>query len=121
CAGFQIKGYNGNDPEEDNEQPVLLAADMPAWYHDVCVLRSEVHRWAHVFALLSGLRLKEFSTLKWEQIDVGNRVARVRVKGGHWYNMPLSRPLLHVLQRARDAGRRLHGENARTYVFPSSV
>ena len=57
-------------------------------------------------------------------MDVARRVLHFPdPKGGtrRAFDMPLSRPMLRCLWRARKAGRFLHGRAAETYIFPAAT
>jgi hypothetical protein len=112
CRGIKMEDLS-------KEQPAMLSAELPDWYRCVRALPEAVHQEAHIFGLLSGLRPTEVLNLEWKNLDVKARVFKqTKVKTG-LYNMPLSKPMLRCLWRARRAGRKTFSENAKTWVFPS--
>lgn len=70
----------------------LTAAEEARLFHH---LRADLHAMAR-FALRSGWRLQEVLLLTWSDIDLGNRTARTRVKGGRTISRPLSREMLAI-------------------------
>jgi hypothetical protein len=96
---------------------------MKDWWEKVQKIRNEVERWALLFCLLSSLRRGSLESLAWENLRRPVLKARcIRIpapKGGEEkaFDLVLSRPMLRVLWRARNASRRIHAENAKTWVF----
>lgn len=64
------------------------------------------------FAILSGLRLGSLVSLTWPDIDLDGRQMRVRIKGGHWHEQPLTGEMVALL--AGERGR--HDRAVFTYV-----
>lgn len=77
----------------------------------------------HLLCLLSGSRPDAIARARWEHVDVARRALHIpSPKGGpsRAFDIPLSRPMLACLARARRAGRVLHPESrARAWVFPA--
>jgi integrase len=97
--------------------------DMPEWgemfyavptqdprelYHDqedklFAALRSDLRDFAR-FALLSGWRLKEVRMLRWSDLALAQRIARVKVKGGDTLNRVLTDEMLVLIANQVKAG-----------------
>lgn len=96
--------------------------DLPAWFNAVQGLRAEP--WGStaqtvgdylMLLLLTGLRRREASDLRWEQIDLGARTLRVLDTKNHDdHVLPLSDFLMELL-RDRAASR-----SSSAYVFPGA-
>lgn len=98
--------------------------DLAAWYRQLQGLQNEVRREFHFFTLLSGSRPGALKRARWEHLDVARRVLHFPdPKGGSRkaFDMPLSGEMLRCLWRARRAGTKLHGQQARTFIFPSDA
>jgi integrase len=67
------------------------------------VLRTDLQDFAR-FALLSGWRLKEVRTLRWADLSLGQRIARVTVKGGDTLKRVLSEDMLVLIANQVKAG-----------------
>jgi integrase len=110
------------DPKR-KDLPILRRGEMKDWWAKVQEIPNEVERWALVFCLLSGLRRGSLETLAWEHLRrpvLMSRAIRIPApKGGEEraFDLILSRPMLRVLWRARQASRRLHPKHAETWVF----
>jgi len=64
------------------------------------------------FAILSGMRLGSLVSLTWPDIDLKGRQLRVRIKGGHWHEQPLTGEMVALLAGERDH----HPQAVFTYV-----
>lgn len=125
-SGNPVRGARKVDPKR-RDLPVLGEDDMQAWYDDLRQIPNEVERWALVGTILTGLRRETVANLEWRDLQ---RPIRKRMafwirkpKGGEdrGFDLILSRQMIRCLWRARDAGRRLHPENAKRWVFPSAL
>lgn len=56
-------------------------------------LRSDIYDFCY-FALQSGWRLREILNLRWSDLDLANRTAEVRIKGGDVRRRPLTQSML---------------------------
>jgi integrase len=82
------------DPRElDHDQEERLFA----------VLRTDLRDFAR-FALLSGWRLSEVRRLRWSDVSLAQRHARVKVKGGDTLTRPLSEDMLVLIANQVKAG-----------------
>jgi integrase len=89
-------------------------------WHTEIIRLSPILRAANEFALLSNLRLKNFRSLRWDQVSVEQRCAHIRsTKSGVDFKMPLSQPMIDCLHRAREASRLIHESRADIFVFAS--
>ncbi len=73
-------------------------------------------------SLLSASRPDALSKAEWSHVSVARRVLHIPApKGGEEraFDIPLSRPMLYSLVRARRAGRILHREQAQRFIFPA--
>lgn len=93
--------------------------DLAAWNQERLALPSPLRREMHLFALLSGLRKNDLLTAQWANLDVANRALLIpKPKGGRAFRVPLSRPMLACLNRAKNAGDFLMGKRSE-WIFPS--
>jgi hypothetical protein len=95
---------------------------LPAWGRQLAALENPVRREFHLMSLLSGSRPDALSKAEWSHVSVARRVLHIPApKGGEEraFDIPLSRPMLYCLVRARRAGRILHREQAQRFIFPS--
>jgi integrase len=97
-------------------------ADLAAWWAVVEKRPSVMRDWLQ-FALLSGMRRRTVSALRWADIDLKTLTLTVAdPKGGptRAYKLPISRPMLDILERRR-AGNHVVADDARMlqWVFPS--
>jgi hypothetical protein len=95
---------------------------LPAWGRQLAGLENPVRREFHLLCLLSGSRPDALSKAEWCHLSVARRVLHIPApKGGdeRAFDIPLSRPMLYCLVRARRAGRILHCDQARCFIFPA--
>ena len=95
---------------------------LGAWGRQLALLENPVRREFHLFCLLSGSRPDALSKGEWCHLSVARRVLYIPApKGGdeRAFDIPLSRPMLYCLVRARRAGRILHRDQARRFIFPA--
>jgi integrase len=105
------------DPKR-NDLTVLGSKDLPKWWADVQNIPNDVKKWALLFCLLSGLRRSNLVAIEWTDVDLKERCVHVaRTKRGTPFDLILSRALVRVLWRSREASRRLYREHAQRFVF----
>jgi hypothetical protein len=95
---------------------------LPAWGRQLAALENPVRREFHLLCLLSGSRPDALSKGEWGHVSVARRVLHIPApKGGdeRAFDIPLSRPMLYCLVRARRAGRILHRDQAQRFIFPA--
>lgn len=108
--------------KEQRRNTGMGTEDLPAWFAQWEQLPNPIRREFHLFTLLSGSRPEALSRARWEHLDVRRRALRIpEPKGGpdRTFAVPLSRPMLGSLWRARAAGRMMHRKQAETWVFPA--
>lgn len=118
-VGDPTSAVSKHDPKR-HDLPVLGAADMVEWWAKVQKIPNEVKQWALLLTVLSGLRRSTIVAIEWKNVDIKRRAVRiVRPKGGEdrAFDLILSRPMVRVLWRARQASRRLYKETAKQFVF----
>lgn len=114
----QAVGFN----KEHRRKTGMEVGELAAWHAALDALGNPVRRAFHLFCLLSGSRPDALARARWEHVDVRRRALHVpSPKGGpsRAFDIPLSRPMLACLARARRAGRMLRPEAARSWVFPA--
>ena len=95
---------------------VLRVDELPRFYRAVCELPDPIARDYLLLLLFTGLRRTEASTLRWEDIDLTERVIRVpaaRTKAKRKLDLPMSDFVRDML-----VARRALGKGA--FVFPSA-
>lgn len=96
--------------------------DLPLWFRQLAALPNGVRREFHLFNLLCGSRQTALSVAEWSHLDVKRRALHIpEPKGGEHraFDIPLSRPMLASLARARRAGRMLAPRQAERFIFPA--
>ena len=79
-------------------QTIISIAELKPWYDATFKLTSDVTRDYFHFLLLTGLRRTEAATIKWEHIDRLNKTVTLpKTKNGCVHILPLTQPLLHIL------------------------
>ncbi len=94
----------------------IATDDLPKFYEAVCGLTNHVARDYLLFVLFTGLRRREAAGLRWEHVDLTDRVIRLpaaSTKAGRKLDLPMS-DFVHDLL----VGRRALGDA--TWVFPAS-
>jgi integrase len=115
--GDPTSAVKKSDPKRD-DLPVLGETDLMAWWAAVEKIPNEVKRWALLFTVLTGLRRATVVAIELKDIDLKRRCVRIkRPKGGSAFDQILSRAMIRVLWRARQASRQIYRDNAERYVF----
>lgn len=97
--------------------------DLPRWWKELQGVGNPIRREFHLFSLLSGSRPDALKKARWEHLDLKRRVLHIpKPKGGERkaFDIPLSRPMLRALWRARQAGRMLHARQCQEWIFPGA-
>lgn len=118
-AGLPTDAINWN-PERRRETG-MTQADLAGWHAQLRAMDSPVREEFHMMTLLSGSRPNALRQAKWEWLDVAAKTLTFPasvMKGKRVFVMPLSGPMIRCLARARRAGRLMHGEAGKTYIFP---
>ena len=117
---FRGRGlHNEEEPRENG----MGTRDIRPWLEELVKLQSPILREFHWLSLLSGLRRNDLATLRWTDVSVLDRTITLRApKGGkkRRFRAPLSQPMVRSLCRARIAGRVLHDQQSREWVFPAA-
>ena len=104
-----IKAWN----REKRKQTVIKTYDLKSWYEavmelpqhqykDIYIESAEVCRDLFLFILFTGLRRREASTLKWDDIDFKDHSLTIEnTKNHESHSLPLTPFLLEVLERRR--------------------
>ena len=88
----------------------VTAKQLPAWFAAVESLENSVYSDFFLFALVTGLRLTEAASLRWEHIDYDNKIfTAVDTKNGSDHTLPMT-PFTETLLRRRN--------NSTPFVFP---
>src|SRR5262245_52002692 len=99
---------------EPRRERIVPTDQLAKFYQAVCALANPVARDYLLFVLFTGLRRSEARSLRWEDIDLSERIIRVpaaRTKSGRKLNLPMSdfvRDLLVARRALGNAG----------FVFP---
>ncbi len=90
---------------EQRRETIVKASDLLTFYQAVAALPNTVQRDYILCVLFTGLRLSEAAALRWDEIDLTERIIRVpasRTKAGRKLDLPMS-DFLHDLFVARRA------------------
>ena len=107
---------------ERRRKNALGHREMAAWNLQRLALPSPIKVQFHLLMLLTGSRPDALKKSRWADVDVKARKLHFpSPKGGEGraFTIPLSRPMMLCLWRARQAGRMLHFAQSREFVFPS--
>lgn len=108
------------NPEEARED-AMSRLDLPGWWEAYQGMGNRVRAEFQLFLLLSGMRSGSLVDARWEHVDVrGRRLHVPAPKGGKAkaYDVPLTRPMLACLARARRAARVRSPNFADRIIFP---
>ncbi|AGH50184.1 hypothetical protein G432_12315 [Sphingomonas sp. MM-1] len=97
--------------------------DLGHWFTQLADIPNGVRREFHLFTLLSGSRPDALSRAEWRHLDVKRRALHIPApKGGEdrAFDIPLSRPMLASLARARRIGSKLAPRQSETFIFPAA-
>jgi integrase len=111
-----FRSYNLHNPEKPR-QTGMSERDLPAWFRAVLALDNPVMREFNVLALLTGLRRRDMTTMRWENVQKGH-IGIPQPKNGRPSRIPISPPIARSLRRLRDIGKVLP-EDCHQWVFPS--
>ncbi len=99
---------------------VVLPHDLPKWWEVTEALPNPLRRCMHRFGLLSGLRPGNLMALERDWIDLPNHVIHLPaevMKRREAFDLPLSTPMLELLQEAFTIGDVLYSGSP--WVFPT--
>ena len=106
---------------EEARDSAMTRLELPGWWAAYQGMENRVRAEFQLFLLLLGSRAGAIATARWEQVDVAGRRLHIPTpKGGkaRAYDIPLTRPMLACLARARRAARMYQPALAREWVFP---
>lgn len=106
---------------EEARDTAMTRRDLPGWWAAYAAMDNRVRAEFQLFLLLSGSRAGAIATARWEHLDVAGRRLHIPTpKGGkaRAYDIPLTRPMLATLARARRAARVYQPILAREWIFP---
>ena len=119
CTGIDFEEGESRSPGDG-----MSVADLPGWYAELQAVQNPVIREFHWFCLLTGLRRGDVLSATWDNIDFNRRTIFLPCpKGGkaRAFHLPLSKPALRCLERAREAGLQMYPAHAATLCFPGRV
>lgn len=96
--------------------------DYPGWFEQVRAIDNPLRREIHLLILLSGSRPEAIKTIKLADIRLRHRMLFIpNPKGGETkaFVIPLSCQMIRCIVRAMRFGRRMHPEEAQTWLFPA--
>ncbi len=96
--------------------------DYPAWFEQVRAIDNPLRRELHLLILLSGSRPEAIKTIKLDEIKLRHRMLFIpNPKGGEAkaFVIPLSCQMIRCIVRAMRFARRMHPEEAQTWLFPA--
>jgi len=106
---------------EEARDSAMTRRDLPGWWAAYLGIENRVRAEFQLFLLLSGSRAGAIATARWEHVDVAGRRLHIPTpKGGkaRAYDIPLTRPMLACLARARRAARVYQPALSREWIFP---
>lgn len=109
---------------EQRRNTGMPSDELQLWIEQLQKLQNPIRREFHLFTLLSAMRPDALKRARWGHLDVKKRILHIpSPKGGkrRAFDLPLSRPMLRSLWRARKAGRILHWENSQQWIFPANT
>ncbi|MEA5113999.1 MAG: integrase family protein [Geobacteraceae bacterium] len=102
--------------ERKAREDCLEPAQFKAFY-DGLLKFTPIHRDAFLFALYQGLRPNEAQSIRWSDVDLGNKTAFIRhetEKSKRSYSIPLCKQSLQIMTRRNETR-----EEGGVFVFPS--
>jgi integrase len=99
---------------EPRRERIVRTEELPQFYAAVCALPNAIARDFLLLLLFTGLRLSEARSLKWEDVDLSQRVIRLpaaSTKAGRKLDLPMSDFVRDLLVARRALGKA-------SFVFP---
>ncbi|MEM6824445.1 MAG: hypothetical protein AAF566_04980 [Pseudomonadota bacterium] len=118
---FPTKAVEYNREEAAGDRKSMSLDDLPGWWAAYLAMENRVRAEYQLFLLLSGSRAGAIATARWDHLDVAGRRLHIPTpKGGkaRAYDIPLTRPMLACLARARRAANVYQPVLARDWIFP---
>lgn len=119
-GGHPTQQVTFND-EEKRKDGAMSRRDLPGWWAAYRKMDNRVRAEFQLFLFLSGSRSGAIAVARWEHLDVAGRRLHIPMpKGGkaRAYDIPLTRPMLACLARARRAARVYQPILSREWMFP---
>ncbi len=103
---------------ERRREAIILPEDLPDWWRRSEELPNSLRTTMHRLGLLSGLRPGTLVSLQREWIDLGGRAIRIpRMKSGRAFDLPLSEPMVALVENALRIGDVLYRDPP--WLFPT--
>jgi integrase len=112
-----FRSYNLHNPEKPR-QTGMSERDLAAWFRAVLVLDNPVLREFNILALLTGLRRRDLTTMRWENVQ-SHHIDIPHPKSGRPSRIPITPPIARSLERLGHIGKILP-EYCHQWVFPSA-
>lgn len=109
---------------EERRNTGMDTSQLKAWAKQLAAMPNRVRAEFHLLTLFSACRPDSLKRARWEHLDLKRRLLHFPdPKGGKRkaFDLPLSRAMLRCLWRAREAGRILHSNAAREWIFPAAT
>jgi integrase len=108
------------NPEEPR-QTGMDETGLAKWFGQVKALSNPIMREYQMMVAMTGRRREAVASMRWDRIHVRDRYVEFPAsKRGRGDRIPLSKPMMRSLARARVAGRVMcNEERCRPWVFPS--
>ena len=95
-----------------------MPQDLPAWWARVQALENPLRREMQTLAILSGLRPGTLVGVERDWIDLEAQAIKIpRMKSGREFHLPLSGPMVEIVQRALELGDVLYPRAS--WLFPT--
>ena len=107
--------------KEYRRQEPITADKLPEWLRQVNTVRNSVRRDYQLFVLFTGLRRRDATTIRWEDIDMADwSLHRPNPKGGRdrAFTLPLPDVCADILMRRVMENQRMFGDTCQ-WVFPT--
>ena len=103
---------------ERRREAVIMPQDLPAWWARVQALENPLRREMQTLGILSGLRPGTLVGVERDWIDLEAQAIKIpRMKSGREFHLPLSGPMVEIVQRALELGDVLYPRAS--WLFPT--
>lgn len=105
---------------ERRREAVILPEEIPDWWRRIGALPSPLRTAMHRFGLLSGLRPGTLVSIERDWVDLSGRailIPRGRMKSRREFRLPLSGPMVELVEDAQNVGETLYRSSA--WLFPT--
>ena len=107
--------------ERRRQEPIAWEA-LPDWYAKVRAIENPIRRDMQLLFLLTGLRARDGSSVRWEYVDfAAGTLHRPNPKGGEEraFTIPLSRYCLELLAARREGNKIIFNDGDGGWAFPT--